>query len=346
MATTTKLFIDKATVLQLFKAVVNASDEINEKCVFYGEAKRLLQIQQLAQASEFYVPNGFHDRVALTTNCHPDIRGWSDREWVNTKPGWESLGIASSSLLSGERQDHMGNFYPIPQTMAGVEIDIDSDEFQAWYLEFSIFPPPAIFEGQHKISEILSKYFEDSNRSKRQKQSYYYATELWRDVKIVLMNKLYKTKSTLRSQLSDEICKPITDHKSFVEIRDGIELLISMVEMAFGLPYKQDDHTTAMQFIDAQLERINSQAVFAREQDRLAMIRTLHAAHVDADDGKFLDMEILLNLIGGIFKPDEEAAVDDESLQAALSAQVRKTNYENRGMAMHERKALKKNPEN
>ena len=87
--------------------------------------------------------------------------------------------------------------YPIPQTMAGVEIDIDSDEFQEWYRSFSQFPPPAIFEGQHKISEILSKYFEDSNGSKRQKQSYYNATERFRDIKIALMNKQYKIKSTL-----------------------------------------------------------------------------------------------------------------------------------------------------
>ena len=118
-----------------------------------------------------------------------------------------------------------------------------------------------------------------------------------------------------------------------------------MVEMAFGLPYKQDDHTTAMQFIDAQLEKINSQAVFAREQDRLEMIRVLHAARVDSDNGKDLDMEILLNLIGGIFKPEDEAAGDDQSLQAALTAQVRRTNYENRGMATQERKAPKKNTE-
>ena len=113
--------------------------------------------------------------------------------------------------------DHMGDMVPIPQTMAGVEIDIDSYEFQAWYRSFSQFPPPVIFEGRHKISEILSKCFEEPNRSKRQKQSYYYATERWRDIKIVLMNKLYKIKSTLRSQLSGELCKPITDHKSFVE---------------------------------------------------------------------------------------------------------------------------------
>ena len=302
MATTTKLNIDKATVRQLFKAVIKATDEINEKSILYGQAKRVLPIKPLAQAAEFYVPNGNQDRIALTTNGHPDIRAWSDRELVNTKAGWESLGIASSSLLSGERVDINGIYHPIPQTMAGVEVDIDSDEFQSWYVGFSKFPPPAIFEGQHKISEILTKYFEEPNRSKRQAQSYYYATERLRDIKIVLMNKLYKIKSTLRSQLNEELCKPITDHKTFVDVRDNIELLISMVEMAHGLPYKEEDHTTAIQFIDAQLEKINSQAVFGREQDRLEMIRILHAARVDAGNGRDLDMEILLNQVGGIFK--------------------------------------------
>ena len=119
--------------------------------------------------------------------------------------------------MSGERQDHNEIYHPIPQTMAGIEIDLDSDEYQAWYISFSKFLPPAISEAQHTISETLSKYFEESNRTKRQKQSWYYATERWRDSKIALMNKLCKIKSTLRSQLSGELCKPITDHKSFVE---------------------------------------------------------------------------------------------------------------------------------
>ena len=112
------------------------------------------------------------------------------------------------------------------------------------------------------------------------------------------MNKLYKIKSTLQSQLNDDLCKPITDHKSFVEARDNIELIISMVEMAYGLPYKDEDHMTAIQFIDVQLEKINSQAVFGREQDRLEMIRVLHAARVEAGNGKDLDMEILLKQVG------------------------------------------------
>ena len=109
-----------------------------------------------------------------------------------------------------------------------------------------------------------------------------------------------------------------------------------MIEVAYGLSCKEDDHTTAILFIDAHFEKINSQAVFAREQDRLEMIRILHAARVDAGSGKDLDLELLLNQIGDIFKPDEEPKENDESLQAALSAQVRKSNYENRGMAAHD----------
>jgi hypothetical protein len=114
----------------------------------------------------------------------------------------------------------------------------------------------------------------------RQKQSCYYATERWKDIKIALMNKLAKVKSHLRAQLSEEICKPMTDHKSYVEVRDSIELIVSMIKMIYCLPYKYEDHTAAIMFIDAQLERINAHASFAREEDRLEMIRILHSARV------------------------------------------------------------------
>ena len=175
MANITKLDFEKATVRQLFKAVAYATDEINETLFIHGHTKCRPQVQPMAQASEFYVPNMFNDLIVLTTNGYPNIQGWSDIELANTKVGWEFLGISSSSLLSGERMDHNGNYHQIPQTMAGIEIDLDSDEYQAWYISLSKFLPPAISEAQHKISETLSKYFEESNRTKRQKQSCYYA---------------------------------------------------------------------------------------------------------------------------------------------------------------------------
>jgi hypothetical protein len=94
------------------------------------------------------------------------------------------------------------------------------------------------------------------------------------------MNKLAKVKSHLRTQLSGELCKQMTGHKSYIEIRDSIELLVSMIEMIYCLPYKYEDHTTAILFIDSQLERINPHASFAREEDLLEMIRILHSARV------------------------------------------------------------------
>ncbi len=140
------------------------------------------------------------------------------------------------------------------------------------------------------------------------------------------MNKLAKVKSHLRAQLSEELCKPTTDHKSYVEVRDSIELLVRMIEMIYSLQYTYKDHTTAIWFIHAQLEKINTHASFAREEDQLKMIQTLHAARVELGSGKILALELLLNQVRGIFKPEDEGLEDDLTLQAALSAQVRKTN--------------------
>ena len=67
------------------------------------------------------------------------------------------------------------------------------------------------------------------------------------------------------------------------------------------------------------------------------MIRVLHAARVEAGNGKDLDMEILRNQVGGIFKPKEEAASNEDSLQAALYANVQRLNYESRGMTAQDR---------
>ncbi len=102
------------------------------------------------------------------------------------------------------------------------------------------------------------------------------------------MNKLAKVKSHLRTQLFEELCKPITSHKSYIEIRDSIELLISMIKLNYCLQYKYagEDHTTAILFIDAQLEKINAHASFTREEDRLEMIQTLHAAQQNNEKGR------------------------------------------------------------
>ena len=97
--------------------------------------------------------------------------------------------------------------------------------------------------------------------------------------------------------------------------------------MAYGLPYTHGDSTVAINLDDAQLEQDLSQSPFARDQDWFEMMRILNEERIEYSKGKTLDLELLLNRIGSIFKPIEEEAQEDESLQAALTAQIRKSAY-------------------
>ncbi len=106
--------------------------------------------------------------------------------------------------------------------------------------------------------------------------------------------------------------------------------------MFYGLPYKSEDYTTALQLINEQW-KINLQANFARERDRLEAIRVLYAAHLQAENGHKLDLRLLLDQLGGVFRPEEVTPEDEGSLHAVLLAQVRKPNYENIGSSQSER---------
>jgi hypothetical protein len=174
------------------------NDDMNETSFVHSITKRQLQIKAQAQAADFYMPNQFSDTIVLKNGC-PWMRDWPNqcpwmRDWpnwpnhdlVNTKKGWESLGVINGNLISGELQDYAGNYYPIPQTMAGIEIEVDSDEFQAWYKLFTTFPLQAISEAQYQINTVINKYIEGGNRTNRQKQGYFYATKRHRDLKIIL----------------------------------------------------------------------------------------------------------------------------------------------------------------
>ncbi len=103
--------------------------------------------------------------------------------------------------------------------MAGVEIDVDSDEFQVWYRAFITFPSQGISEAQYQINAMINKYVEGGNRTNLQKEDYSYGTECFRDLKIAPQNRLWKVKSGLHSQLSEEeeIAKPIYNHAACID---------------------------------------------------------------------------------------------------------------------------------
>ncbi len=76
---------------------------------------------------------------------------------------------------------------------------------------------------------------------------------------IVLQNRLSiqvsKVKSGLSSQFSEEIVKSIYNRATFIHARNSIEILVSLVEVVYGLRYKHADSTVAINLVDTQLEQ-------------------------------------------------------------------------------------------
>ena len=105
-------------------------------------------------------------------------------------------------------------------------------------------------------------------------------------------------KSSLRAQLAEEIAKPFNNNATFIESRNNIEILVSMTEMAFGLPYKHGHSTVVVNLVNAQLERDFVQSPFALEQELFELMRALSDIRVKYSKGNKLDLEILLNRIG------------------------------------------------
>ncbi len=48
--------------------------------------------------------------------------------------------------------------------MAGIEIEVDSEEFQAWYTAFATFPSQAISEAQYQINAVINQYIEGGKK--------------------------------------------------------------------------------------------------------------------------------------------------------------------------------------
>jgi hypothetical protein len=211
------------------------------------------------------------------------------------------LGVFNGNLILGDHYDYVGHAYPIPQTMAGNKMKWTQRRSKNGIERLQRS------QAQYQINAVINKYIEGGNRT-NQKQSYFYGTERYRDLKIILQNRLARVTSSLRSQLSDEITKPTYNNATL------LKHATTLIEMAYGLPYKHEDSTVAINLVDAQLEQDLSQSPFARDQDRFEMMLILNEECVEYSNGKLLDLEKLLSRIESIFKPIEEEVQKDPNV--------------------------------
>ncbi len=73
--------------------------------------------------------------------------------------------------------------------------------------------------------------------------------------------------------------------------------------MAYGLPYKHEDSTVTINLVDVQLQQDFL-------QERFEMMTILKEERVEYRKGKKLDLQLLLNRKGIIFKPIEEKTLE------------------------------------
>jgi hypothetical protein len=192
------------------------------------------QLKPIAQAPEFYVLGikdrmGIKDRISQTSEGLDTFKDWSRPAKIcsvtkrDGKTSESPRAHCYRACTKIRMKIHSRYRKVVAQTIIGVEIDTDSDEFQAWYLAFTSFPPSALLESQAKLNDNLGRHLEDTHRTGRKKQGPLYAVELWRDIEIVLQNKLTKIKSKLRTNLAMQISKPIRSHKQLIHAREAIE---------------------------------------------------------------------------------------------------------------------------
>jgi hypothetical protein len=86
----------------LFKTMAKMNDDMNETSFVHSITKRRLQIKAQSQAADFYTSNQFSDTIVLKNGC-PWMRDWPYRDLVNTKKGWESLGVTNGNLIAETR---------------------------------------------------------------------------------------------------------------------------------------------------------------------------------------------------------------------------------------------------
>ncbi len=153
---TVKINVGKVSLKVLLKTMAKMTNYMNETSFLHSITKRQLQIKAQAQAADFFTPNLFSDTIVLEKGC-PEMLDWPEHDLVNTKQGWEILGVINGNLISGDHYYYAGHAYLIPQTMAGIDIELDSEEFQEWYYgEFTTFPSQAISEALYQINAVIN----------------------------------------------------------------------------------------------------------------------------------------------------------------------------------------------
>ena len=132
-------------------------------------------------------------------------------------------------------------------------------------------------------------------------------------IQIRLQNLLFQELPEIDEEIKTICTTVVRSHREAVEMKDKLELSIAMLELADNKVSNTFDHDIANRIIDSYRAGLRK-AEFENIAEKNELATILQTYKMSRDQGKILDLEILLSDIMGAF------TLHEPTLQAAILA--------------------------
>ena len=317
-----KIKPEKATYRELFVALWKIKSQLENVSVRDGKRKPC-PVMHLLMMIEGYIPQAT-DKIKAESSGGHSLRNWRVDELLQNRLSWEAQGIAKGKLPSTMIVDQNGDErYPF-MTMNGIIIDENSPEYRNRTKQIIMFEPSAMLPALAEIESAYNDHIVDEIRTFRIKGPFAILDKI-QAIQIRLQNQLFANLSIIDAEIKTNCTVVVRNHQEALSMKEKLELLIAMLELADNKISKTHDHDTANRIIDSYRAGLrNAEFQNIAEKNELAsVLQTYKAAR---DQGDILNLENLLTEIVGVFGHEPEEA--EPTLQAAMLATTTQVEYQ------------------
>ena len=309
---------NKCTAEELFIAFRRVLDELLHKVV-KDEHRKSKSVMALFNLIWSYVPQET-DKFKIDKDGYPSIKKWLIEHLVHNKASWEAIGVEkgklpNTTIICPRTGDEI---YP-PITMNGIIIDINSPQLIRRMQESVTFPSSLRHEALEIISNVYNKHIDDKCPGVRKNGGPYDTLIKVQTTAIKLQNMLFANTQTLEEKIKEFSGKMVTNHHEAMIMKEQLELGIAMSEMANNKFARASDHEIACRVVECGRNGY-AKAKFVNACEGLQLAAVFQDAKTAIDNGKTLDIDILLTNIVGAFQPKEFEGTEPDSLHAAMIA--------------------------
>ena len=309
---------NKCSVEELFIAARKITNELAHKVV-KNERRKPTPVMAIFNSAWSYIPQE-NDKFRTDSDGNPSIKKWPIEHLVHNKASWEAIGVEkgklpNTTIICPRTGDEI---YP-PITMNGIIIDINSPQLIRRMQESVTFPSSLRHEALEIISNVYNKHIDDKSPGVRKNGGPYDTLIKVQTTAIKLQNMLFANTQKLEEKIKEFSGKMVTNHHEAMIMKEQLELGIAMSEMANNKFARASDHEIACRVVECGRNGY-AKAKFVNACEGLQLAAVFQDAKTAIDNGKTLDIDILLTNIVGAFQPKEFEGTEPDSLHAAMIA--------------------------